>query len=193
MPRKIKAKKPKTVGLKQKQKQSIVINIGNKGRKQRPKIVRTASTGGSLGTTTLYSSPLQLPLYNTDHNSLQTLNEGLTNAFQSLQNVIRTERYNQPALNIQKNKEGDFLSLDEVRLSATTPLVPVPVLSPVFKPHSSPIKQESLPPPPYEERVRVIPRRTRVAGNQVKNPITGRQINIGGNIYNDLIAKGHKF
>lgn len=178
MPRKISIKKKspplKKTSIKQKQKQSVVININNKVKRTRtPKIVRVASTGGSLGTTTIYTSPLQLPIYNSDENSLKTLNEGLTNAFVSLQNAIRTEKFNQPALNIQNNGQEKFLSLDEVKLASTTPLVPtVPIVTTVPIP-----------------KVPRVPRISILKEGQVRNPKTGNRINIGGRLYKKIVKE----
>lgn len=192
MPRKISIKKKtptlKKTSIKQKQKQSVIININDKIKRTRtPRIVRVASTGGSLGTTTIYTQPLQLPIYNSDENSLKTLNEGLTNAFVSLQNAIRSEKYNQPALNTQRNGQENFLSLDEVRLAGTTPLIPVPELTPIKPvPELTPVKSVQL-------SRKDIPIRHRIPTEQVINPSSGRPINVGGPTYNKLQAKGFKF
>ena len=202
-----KSKNTKSKVIKQKQKQSIVINIDNKGRKTRarnPRVVKVGSSNPSLGTSTIYTYPLQLPIYNADHNSLKTLTETLTNAFNPL--PVPSVKSYQPALNVPQRKRSEFFSLDEVKIPST-PLVPIPVLKPsieqpldktviTFKKKRVPAPALAPAPAPFnEERVRVIPRKTRTprTAPTVINPNTKRPISVGGDIYNQLKADGYKF
>ena len=137
--RKSKPKIKKAKVIKQKQKQSIVINIDNKGRKPRPRIVRVGSSSGSLGTSTIYTYPLQQPIYNAEHNELKSITDSLTDAFKSVQNTIKV---NQPLLNPSHNVKREFRSLDDIKV-ATTPLVPIPELKTIKIPQKIPVKSVS--------------------------------------------------
>ena len=142
MPKRKAPKPKKTRVIKQKQKQSIVINIDNKGRKTRtPRIVKVGSSNPSLGTTSIYTYPLQQPIYNADHNSLKTITETLTNAF----NPVPAVKSYQPSLNVPQRKRSEFFSLDEVKLPSS-PLVPTATFkatTPVKIPQKIPVKNIS--------------------------------------------------
>ena len=201
MPKKItkKTKKPKKVTIKQKQRQSVnvKINIDN-SKKTRPRKATGGGggSGGGSGSTVIPTFHTFSPSVPYDTNELRSINDGLTTGFSYIKDLI-TKTKEQPTTPINNNVPPPLETIlkgSETGFKTPIKLSDEPVIFRKKKAKKLISSDDDEIPEPFKipEPLKIQkPIKIRRAGaNRVRNPRTGKPVNVGGNIYNKLKKEG---